>query len=414
MTCFKKLVTMKKPLILLVVLAPLASMGQKEIKPSIPKTDKALKENKLDEAKAIIDVTTGSQDFMFDKKGQPTKNAAKAWFYKGVVYAALDTSTNDQFKSLEANPFNVAKEAFEKSKELDKGKSQFFIADPMGLPVLNEQVFSYFANSYFNKAVTAYQDEKDYKKSFQMAEQTLYFIPDDTTILLNTGVYFAPAAEADDKALAYMKKYLELGGKSSDPYVMMFSIYRDNKKDMEAALKVAKEAMEKFPTNTEFPKYELDIYIKTNRLPEAKAVMEKQAMENPTDKESRYFLGLISQELNDLVEARKWYEEAVKLDPKYFEPNLAIAEIVYADAKKVKQQMNQLGITKEDQKKRFELDKIYVEKLKVVLPLFETCEKLSPDEAKVLDPLLNIYADLDNQAQLARVEKKMKALGLLD
>lgn len=118
--------------------------------------------------------------------------------------------------------------------------------------------------------------------------------------------------------------------------------------------------------------------------------------------------------MKDYTEARKWYEEAIKIDPKYFEPHLAIAELVHMDAKAVKQEMNKLGIKPEEKKRKFELDKVYVDKLKAVVPYYEQCEKLSPDDARVLDNLHEIYQDLGNDAQVARIEKKMKTLGLLD
>jgi tetratricopeptide (TPR) repeat protein len=195
---------------------------------------------------------------------------------------------------------------------------------------------------------------------------------------------------------------------------MLFSIYRDQKKDNEAALKLAQELVAKYPNNKEYPRFELDMYVKMNRLPEAKAAMERQAAADPNDKESRYFLGVISNELKDPGEARKWYEEAIKLDPKYFEPQLGLAEVVYFEAKTVKDQMNQLGNSKEDFNKKVQLDKVYQDKLRVALPYWEKCEKLSPDEGKVLDVLYLIYSDLDMTAQVTRIEKRMKALGLLD
>ena len=213
-----------------------------------------------------------------------------------------------------------------------------------------------------------------------------------------------------------------------------------------------------------------------NKLPEAKAIMEKQAKENPTDKEARYYLGVITQEIstklpigttlenalkslgdpikidktttasgviewwsydniylwfengklagyneqgttsaiNSSNSAIKWFEEAVAIDPKYFEPHIAIAEIVIADAKKVKTEMNNLGNSKDDFKKKLELDKIYQDKLRVALPYWESCEKLSPDDAKVLDTLYLMYFDLEMTAQATRIEKRMKTLGLLD
>lgn len=403
---------MKKFALVIALLVPLAGFSQKEVKPSVQKAEKALKEGKLDEAKAIIDATTSSQEFMVDKKGNPSKNAAKAWWFKGAIYAAIDTTSNETYKGLEANAFPIAKEAFDKAKQIDPKASSFY-KDQFGMDVPVDIANQYFAQAYFNKAINAY-NENDYKTAFAMSENTLYFIPNDTSVLLNAGVYFGPAANEDDKSLALMREYINKGGKSPDPYIMSFGILRDKKKDLEGALKIAQEAIAKFPGNSEFPKYELDIFIKTNRLPEAKAAMEKQVSADPSDKESRYFLGVINMELKDYVEARKWFEEAIKIDPKYFDPNLAIAEIVFLDAKEVKQQMNQLGISKEDMKKKIELDKVYVEKLKVALPYFEKCEKLAPDDAKVLDNLFSIYTDLGNDAQVARVSKRMKTLGLLD
>lgn len=405
---------MKKIAILLMCVAPFAAPAQKEIKPNVANAEKALRAGKFDEAKAIIDVTTASQEFMVDKKGNPSKNAAKAWYLKGLIYAGIDTTKVEKFKSLVPDGFPIAKEAFEKAKEIDKDKTPAFMNDASGLPMMNSQINGYLAQSYFNIAVKAYQEDKDYKKAFEFTERTLYFIPEDTSILMNAGVFFGPSAEEWDKSLGYIQKYHEKGGVGADSYIMLFSIYRDKKKDNDTALKVAQDMVKKFPNNSEFPKYELDMFIKMNRLPEAKEVMLKQVAAEPDNKEARYYLGVISSELKDPIESRKWYEEAIQLDSKYFEPQLGLAEIIYFDAKTVKAQMNQLGNSKDDFKKKLELDKTYQDKLRVALPYWEKCEKLSPDDSKVLDALYIIYSDLEMTAQVARIEKRMKALGLLD
>ncbi len=405
---------MKKIAILLMCAVPLSALAQKEIKPNVANAEKALRAGKFDEAKAIIDVTTASQEFMVDKKGNPSKNAAKAWYLKGLIYAGIDTTKVEKFKSLVPDGFPIAKEAFEKSKEIDKDKTPAFMNDASGFPMMNSQINGFLAQSYFNIAIKAYQEDKDYKKAFEFTERTLYFIPEDTSILMNAGVFFGPSAEEWDKSLGYIKKYHEKGGVGADSYIMLFSIYRDKKKDNDTALKVAQEMVKKFPKNSEFPKYELDMYIKMNRLPEAKEVMLKQAAAEPDNKEARYYLGVISSELKDPIESRKWYEEAIKLDSKYFEPQLGLAEIIYFDAKSVKAEMNQLGNSKDDFKKKLDLDKSYQDKLRVALPYWEKCEKLSPDDSKVLDALYIIYSDLEMTAQVTRIKKRMKAFGLLD
>jgi tetratricopeptide (TPR) repeat protein len=406
---------MKKIILLAALAMPMTLFAQKEIKPSLAKAQKALKEGKLDEAKAIIDVTVASPEFMVDKKGQPAKKASESWFYKGLIYIAIDTSKNEAYKALDPNPYNVGVESFKKARELSKDGNIDYYVNAQLMPQITEtQIFPYFADNYAKKAIVYYQEDKNYKKALEYMERTIYFIPEDTAILMNTGVFFAPSAEEYDKAIAFIDKYNAKGGKSSDAYIMLFSIYRDKKKDLDKALVVAQEAIKKFPNNSDFAKYELDIYIKMNKLPEARTLMEKQAKENPTDKESRYFLGIINQELNEQAKARTWFEEAIKLDPKYFEAHLAVAEIVYSDAKKTKGEMNQLSNSKDDFKKKVELDKVYQDKLRVALPYWEGCEKLSPDDPKVLDNLYLMYTDLEMTAQVARIEKRMKALGLLD
>src|SRR5882757_86750 len=92
------------------LLLPLAVAAQKEIKPSVSNAETALQKGNLNEAKSIIDVTVANQEFMVDKKGQPSKNAAKAWYLKGLIYAGIDTTKVEKFKSLDPNPFAVAKE----------------------------------------------------------------------------------------------------------------------------------------------------------------------------------------------------------------------------------------------------------------------------------------------------------------
>lgn len=401
---------MKRVLIVFAFIST-AAWAQKEIKPNLPKAEKAWKDNKLDEAKAIIDVTTTSQEFMVDKKGNPTRNAAKAWYLKGVIYAAIDTTKKAQYKTLEENPFKVAKEAFEKSKEIDKDKTASFINDPMGFPILTGQVSGYLGQAYFNKAIAAYQDDKNYQKAFEYMENTIYFVPNDTSVLMNAGVFFAPAAKETDKSILYIKKYIENGGKSADAYLVLFDNYINKKKDSDEALKVVQEARAKFPNNPDFPKYELNIYIAQKKYDLAKQMVEQSLKANPNDTESYFLLGQLREELNDVEGAKEAFNKALEIDPKHFESSVKLATIFWNDAKEIKDEMGKLGTSKAEMAKMQELDKQYVEKLKIYVPYLERCEKISPDDINVLYSLLSAYQDLDSQANVARVKKRLKTLG---
>lgn len=402
---------MKKIVVLMFGVLPFLAFGQKEIKPNVGNAEKALKAGKIDEAKAIIDVTTASQEFMVDKKGNPSKNAAKAWFLKGVIYAAIDTTKEEKFKSLVPEGFPVAMEAFNKSKEIDKDKTASFVNDAMGFPLMNTQVTGAMAQSYFDKALKAYSDEKDYKAAFAYTEKTLFFIPEDTAIMMNAGVFFAPAAEEYDKAIDLIKKYQAKGGKNADAYIVLVDIYYNKKKNNEEALKILQQAKKDFPKNTDFPQTELSIYLNDKKYDVAKQMVEASLKENPNDAQQLYLLGRLQQETGESDKAKATYSKVLATDPKNFDAAAMLADLYWKDAKAEKDKMSSLGNSKADLAKAMEIDKLYVEKLKTALPYVEACEKISPDDVNVLYSLLTIYGDLDIQPSVARVKKRLKTLG---
>ena len=409
---------MKKIFITLFAVIPAMTFAQ--VKPSIPKAEKALREFKFDEAKTIIDATTSNQDFMVDKKGQPSKNAAKAWFMKGLIYAAIDTTKKAEFKSLDPNPFGVAKEAFEKCKEIDGGKTLTWVSDPAnGLPQLNENLYAYFAASYLNTAVSVYNektDDKDKKfanskAALEACEKTLYFVPEDTSVLLYAGGIFAPSIKEYDKGIELLNRYIKAGGRQAEAYTMIASIYRENKKDNESALKILKEGKEKFPNYKDLALMELNIYLSEKKYDVARKMVEDDLKADPANKDNYFLYGQLNRELGETEKAKEAFRKVLELDPKSFDAAAELANLYWAEAKKIKDEMGALSSSKTDMEKMKKLDVLYVEKLKIYIPYIETCEKLSPDDVTVLYSLLNVYGDLDEQPKIARIKKKLKALG---
>jgi len=417
---------MRNKKLIFTALALLSASAYAQPKPNINKASAALLAKNLSEAKAIIDATVGSQDFMTNKKGEPSKNAAKAWYLKGVIYAAIDTSKNAETHNLASNAFETSKEAFEKSHALDN-KTASFISDASGFPLTIAQVKANLAQGYINKSVSAYQkDEPDpekkkqlYKTAFAEMEKAVALLPNDTSQLMNAGVYMGPQADEYQKSLQYIDRYIKAGGKSSDAYIQQYSLYRDKLNDPDKALQVAQEMVKKFPTNKEFPRYELDMYVKMKKFPEALEMMTKQAAANPKDKESRYYAGLVCEEMKDPADAQKWYKEAILVDPDYYEPNASIAQAKYNEARAVKEERNNItGNSPADLKKRADLYQTTKIKLEEALVFYRKLESLKPNEDAILYGLLSIYGDLhvyDEKKYLSQVNQlkaKMKGLGL--
>jgi tetratricopeptide (TPR) repeat protein len=397
---------MKKLLVILLVVLP--SLVVAQIKPSIPKAEKALREGKIDEAKAIIDATTSNQEFMVDKKGNPSKNAAKAWFLRGIIYCAMDTTKNETFQKLDPNPFAQGKESFEKSKSLEKDAVTYFNG-PTGFPMPNTDVYSTIGNHYFSKAVNAYNEESDFKKALDLAEKTMYFLPADTTLLFYTSA-FALNAEDPDKGVIYLEKYLTQGGKDPKAYSSMANIFIENKKDNATALKWLKEGQAKYPSYRDLRLLELNIYLNEKKYDVAKALVEKE-LEADKNANNYFLYGQLNRELGELEKAKVAFRKALEYDPKSFDAAAELAGLYWMDAKKYKDQIGALGNSKEDLKKKLALDGPYVEALKVYVPYIEACEKLSPDDVTTLYSLLNAYSELDDKPKADRIKKRLKALG---
>jgi tetratricopeptide (TPR) repeat protein len=192
----------------------------------------------------------------------------------------------------------------------------------------------------------------------------------------------------------------------------MININSGPKENKEEALRLVREAKEKFPANQDFPKVEIGLLIDLKRIDEAKSGLENAIKKEPNNKILHFYLGYANASLNNLEAAKKNYEDALKIDPQYFEASLYLAKLMYAEAAAIKKEMSNLGISAADKKKKFDLDKVLVEKLKVALPYWEAAEKIKPDDQEVLDTLYQIYTDLDMQEQLKRVDKKYKELGM--
>lgn len=392
---------MKRITLLLLMLATASVFAQKPVKPNLNKVLSSFKEGKLDEAKTMVDAATTYEKTMSDPK---------TYYYKGLVYAALDTTSNEAFKALDPNAFETALEAFKKGDEMNGKGKEFFVQEANGLPVLKTQQIAVWANGYLNKGATLYQEE-DLEGALKNFEKVQKITPNDTTAYFYAG-FVSNAMENYDKAEANFKKYMELGGKSSDAYSVIININSGPKENKEEALKLVREAKAKFPKNTDFPKVEIGLLIDLKRIDEAKSGLEAAVAKEPNNKILHFYLGYANANLNNVPEAKKNYEEALRIDPKYFEASFYLAKLMYTDAANLKKEMSSLGISAADRKKKFEIDKVLVDKLKVALPYWENTEKLNPSDQEVLDVLYSIYRDLGMEDQTKRIEKRYKELGL--
>ncbi|MBX2970617.1 MAG: tetratricopeptide repeat protein [Cyclobacteriaceae bacterium] len=393
---------MKRVVCFLLIAIPLTVFAQKAIKPNLNKALNSWKQGKLDEAKQMIDVCVTDPKLSLD---------AKTFFYQGLIYSSLDTTTSEAYQGLASNALQTAVDAYAKADELNKNsKNELFYQGNDFIPISKSQVISMLANHYLNVGASAYQDD-DYETALKNFDKSKKLTPQDTTTYFYAG-FVAQANEEYDRAIVDLQKYLDLGGTSPDAYSAIINSYSGPKGDKKKALEVVREAKKRFPNNTQFPLVEIGFLIDLEMTDEARGGLEKAVAADPSNKTLQFYLGYVNSKLDKFDDAKKNFEAALKIDPTFFDAQYYLAQLYLIEADKIKREMNNLGITAADKKKKMELDAELVKRYKEALPYWEKAEKLNPSETDVLDKLSIIYYYLGEDAKASRVEKRLKELGV--
>ena len=401
----------------MLILATFAVHAQKQPKPNLNKALGLMNEGKLQEAKEMLDNAT-----TYEK----TMNDGKTYYYRGLLFARLDTTKDEQVKSIEPDAFNSAIKSFTKADSLGGKKNEYYVQPTGALPVTKSQQMENWANFYLNDAINKYQNDNDPEASMKILDKaTTVFETQLEKYANDTLAYYLQAiighqAEQFDKAIDAADKYFKKGGKSKDVYVILYQIYTAEgpKKDNEKALQVVQEAKKNLPNEPAFPKMEIELLINTGKEQEAKAGLEEAIKKEPEEKLLHFFLGYVNLRLGNNDEARKNFQEAIRIDPGYYEAQMQLANTYLADVEKVNKDFKATGNTPAESKKRQQLGQQRVQSAEVAIPYFEKLEKMKApsrdDEADVLHKLALLYYYSADDKNSARVEKKLKAMGELD
>jgi hypothetical protein len=403
---------MKRITLLMLMLATVVVYAQKPVKPNLNKVQTLWKEGKLAEAKEMADAAT-----TYEK----TMNDGKTYYYRGLIYATLDTTSNESFKSLAQDPLAVAIESFKKADELEKKGTAYFIQEGVSIQT-KEQQEEALANYYLNKAINQIQsDDPNYdeviatlNKGRRVFENLVPQYPNDTLTYYVQGLA-ASNGEKHDVAIESLGKYFEKGGKSKDAYVLLYQIYSGPKENKEKALEIVREGKAK-NGHSDFARLEIGLLIDLNRIGEAKEGLEAAVAKNPNDKILHFYLAYANSQMKNVDAAKKHYLEALRIDPAYFEAQYYYAQLFLLPIEELTKQINTLGISAKDAQKKRELYQERVKKSEEAIPHLEKAEgmKASDNDAKidVLEKLKLLYYYTADDAKTKVVNQKLKLLGV--
>lgn len=429
-----------------------AASAQKQKKPNINKALDAWRQGNLTEAKQIIDDATTHEK---------TMNDGKTWYYRGLIYATLDTTSNDSFSSLANDALSVAMESFEKAEQLGKAGSEYFITAPGSvMPDTKTNQLTNLANHYLNIGINEFQDNQDYEASIEALDKSstvferggLTDYPNDT-LAYYVKALAAAEAEKPEVVEQSVSKLYESGAKGRDGYIILYRLYSTGAtEDREKALKVAQTAREKFPMDPDFPKFEIGLLIDMGRISEARTGLMEAVAAEPDNKILHFYLGYANIRMSEaereaadslamanmtkkdaqvtetikaheakhaefLQEARNNFKEALRVDPAYYEAQFYYATTYTMEVDKTTREYNATPSNAASAKKRQELIQKRVAQSEEATPHLEKALQLATTNEQKIDVLqmlsqLYYYTADDKNAQ--RVAAELKKLGFDD
>lgn len=374
-----------------ILLAAICVAGFSQKKPKINQALSAMEDGNLAEAKSIIDLAIEHEKTMGD---------AKTWFYRGQIYAALDTANN------EPGALEESMKAYDKALALDPDQKATSSVDFSTGAIVNvdskrQEIYGY----YYNQAITAYNGQ-EYAKATEDFETAYYIVPTDTNAMLNAA-YAALADENDDRAKKNFNSALEAGSSDKNIYLQLYN-FAVTAENYEEGLDAIQRGREAYPEDVDFMKYEINLYLQLDKVDEARTGLEEAIAADPNSADLYFSLGVLKEETEDIDGAIESYQKALGVDPDHFNANFNMAVYVFNKANELLKQRNALSYKEE--RKINELTKQINAQLEESKPLWEKLYDLKSTDVTVLETLGFIYTNLKLNDQAMKIMDELDAV----
>lgn len=360
------------------------------------------------------------------------KGKVKTWQTKGEIYNSLsDGDLTNMFKNPEFVPEHpdaphVAAESF--LKALEVAAKKFEIKDAVKGMSESAGKLNNIGNSQIKRG--------DYAGAYKSLNMVIKI---DEAVRKNGGdpvigdadmvnhkyvvAFCASSAGKKAEASQLFKELYDAGSAEPAVYAQYFDLlYKDGKKD--EAWKVFEKGQQKFPTSTEIMFAGINAKIAEGDYESLKNLLGKAIEAEPNNPSIYTALGNVYMNLFNgeysknkdseiakgyFDESLKYFNQAVKLDPKQFDAVYSVGSLYFNKAVELIKIANALPMDKESQKKY----KAYMDEsnslMSTALPYFQKTESMQPNDVNTLIALSEIYArtnELDKSKEFkVRLEK---------
>lgn len=387
----------------------------------------ALAKPLLTSAKGHIDKASTNQK----TSGLAQTQALKAAIYASLAYHATEPSSTSP-------EFTTAVEAISKAKELDtKNENTNMIKHASGT----------LAQMQLDRGVKAYQN-KNYDEAYKSFDAARQIVPEDTTAILYTAVS-ALNGKNYAAAISNYNKLLTTDYKDkAKVYADLPTIYLYNK-DTTGAVKIASEAVAKYPNNPDLRKEEIEVSLQAGQQSDLIAKIDAAIKADPNNKSLYYYAGLTYSQIaesstKDIAKLKKAasktpakagakapavdpqlvklqnakfdnfnkaadnYKKAIAIDPNYYEAVLNLGYVTMAPGIDMYNDAQQLPVT---QAKEYDAAMVKANaQVDQAKPYIFKAVELKPQSVDALTNQKSYYLVKKDATNANEVQKKIDAL----
>ncbi|MDT0686145.1 tetratricopeptide repeat protein [Autumnicola psychrophila] len=354
------------------------------------------------------------------------------YLYKGQAY--LGSGENVSLEDL-----NTAAQAFQKAADMGAEEAQdglVAVRNSLVQGAINDQNSQEFTKAA-EKLHTSYQlsGKKDTIHLYYAANNAVQAGDYDMgleylNILKEEGYdgsgaeYIAVNTETGEEEMMANKEQMDLmvkTGNYSDPSVrkipskkgdiasLIARIYISEEK-YDEAIAAMEDAKRENPNDIELMQAEANMYYNMGEKEKYNEIMEEVIELAPDNASLYYNLGVNSADLGNKEKAMSYYEKAIELDPDMTEAKLNIVALVLSKEREIIEEMNNLGMGQDDNKRYEELQKERNDVYKEAVPYLEAIIAKDNSNVEAVRTAKNIYTQLGNEEKVEEMDSLLENL----
>ena len=382
---------MKKVMILLVIaLTANVMMAQKK-----DRTDAFMynKNGQYAKAMASIEKCINHDQFL----GMKPNEQSQAWLYRAAIYQNILQSDDEALKAQVPNALEIVYESLMKCLE-----NESFCADEQNQMEIGMRIASVMT-SYYSQGADAYNNGQYaeaaplFKKAYDIAASLGG--GEQATEMLNLAATAALRAEDYNTALEYFNMMKGNGKETAELYRHLAACY-NGLGNSEQAMEMINAGLAINPSDANLILEKVNAYLKEGKGAEAVADLQKLHELDPENAQLLFVLGTIygdenNKDVFDTDKAKQYYEQALAINPNYYDAIYNIGVLYTTMANKYIEQANEItGFSKAEQEQYNNLIEQANDLLRTGLPYLQQAYEAQPSD-DVKNVLRSIYVTLN-------------------